>query len=311
MKRATFAASAAAIVSAPAVVLGQGTATVRVGTSPVESYALAYYAKEQGFFARNGIDAQVAPIPGASGGTTAALIGGAIDVGCVSIGPVSNAHLRGIPIKIVAPGGIYTSAAPTTALVVTKASPLGTARDFDGKTIGTSVLRDLMHVATLKWIDDNGGDSKSVKIVEMPPQDGGVALVSGRIDGYPLVEPLLSNEIKNDRVRIVGDIYDAITKRLMISMHVAMSEWLDKNPAVARRFVLAMRQAAQWANANPGPAAAILEQISKIPAASIAQMKHVVHGESLEIATIQPQIDALAHYQFISRRYPVTEIIWR
>ena len=311
MKRAAFTAlTGGAVLGAPAVVLGQTAVTVRIGTAPVESYAMAFYAKDQGFFARNGIDGQIIAVPGASGGITAALVGGAIEVGCVSIGPTSNGHLRGIPIRIIAPGGIYTAAAPTTALLVPKNSPVQSAKDLNGKTVGTSVLRDLMHVATLKWIDANGGDSRSVKIVELPVTDGRAALVSGRVDAYPLVEPLLSAAIDQGDLRVLGNIYDSITKRLMISMHIAMADWLDKNAAVARRVVQAMREAAQWANANPAGVATILQQEAKLPAAAIAKMKHVVNGETLEIPTIQPQIDALAEYQFIERRYAVTDIIW-
>jgi NitT/TauT family transport system substrate-binding protein len=313
MKRATFTALTASALLVPVAARAQGpaAATVRIGTAPVEAYAISYYARNQGFFKNNGIDAQIITVPGASGGITAALIGGAIDVGCVSIGPTSNAHLRGIPLRIIAPGGIYTSAAPTTALLVTKNSPIQTAKDLNGKTLGTSVLRDLMHVATLKWIDSNGGDAKSVKIVELPVTDGGAALVSGRIDAYPLVEPLLSGQLDQGNLRVLGNIYDSITPRLMISMHIGMADWLDKNAAVARRVVLAMRQAAAWANANPAGVATVLEQEAKLPAAAIAKMKHIVNGETLEIPTIQPQIDALFEYKFIERRYPVTDIIWR
>lgn len=310
MKRRTFAALTVAAAGAPAIISAQTAAHVRIGTAPVESYALAYYTKDQGFFARNGIDAEIIVVPGASGGITAALVGGAIELGCVSIGPTSNAHLRGIPIKLVAPGGIYTSAAPTTTLLVAKNSPVQRARDLNGKVVGTPVLRDLLHVATVKWIDANGGDSKTVKIVEMPVTDGGAALESGRIDAYPLVEPLRSAALAQGTVRVLGNIYDSITPRLMISMHIGMSEWLDRNTAVGRRIVVAMRQAAQWANANPAGVGAILEQEAKLPAATIARMNHVVNGESLEIPTIQPQITALADYKFIEHSYDVNDLIW-
>lgn len=310
MNRALFTTLTAASVAAPAVALAQSAATVRIGTAPVESYFLSYFARESGAFARNGIDAQIQVVPGASGGITAALVGGAIDVGCVSIGPTSNAHLRGgVPIRLVAPGGICLAPTPTTVMIVPKTSTIKSAKDFNGKTIGTSVLRDLQHVATLKWIDINGGDSKTVKIVEMPLGDANVALAAGRIDGYPQVEPLLSFALAND-MRAIGGIYEAITKRLMISMHIAMAEWTEKNAPVAKRFVTAMHEAAQWANTNRPAAAETLAQITKIPPAVIAKMNHVVMGESIEIPTIQPQIDAMADYGFIATRYNVADIIW-
>jgi NitT/TauT family transport system substrate-binding protein len=310
MKRSTFTSLAAGLAAAPQVARAQTLVPIRLGTSPVESYALAYYAKDQGFFSRNGLDVDLQVIPGASGGTAGALVGGAIDIGCVSIGPVANAHVHNIPMKIVSPGGFVLASAPTTAMVVAKNSPYQSAKDLNGKTIGTVVLKDLMHVATLKWIDVNGGDSKTVKIVELPVPDAGPAIAAGRIDAYPIPEPLLSFAEQNN-MRSMGGIFEAISRRLMISMHVAMADWLDKNPATARRTILALRQAAQWANANPAGVGTILEQVAKIQPATIARMKHIVNGETLELETISQQIDALAQYGFIPNRFPVTDIVWQ
>lgn len=308
MKRATFAAIAAATSVAPAIVRAQRPPTVRFGTAPIESYALAIYAKDQGFFAKNGVDVDLQYIPGASGGITAALVGGALDVGCISMGPTSNAHLRGIPLRLIAAGGIITSDAPTTELCVAKGSPVTAARDLNGKTVGTVVLRDVIHVAEAKWIDDNGGDSKTVKFIEMPMPDAPPALIAGRIDAFPIGEPLLSGS--RNELRSLGAIYDSLGRRVMISMHIALADWLDKNADTARRVVLAMRQAAQWANANRAITATIIARETKIPLDTVTKMRHVTFGETLDVATIQPQIDALAAYKFIERRYNVADIIW-
>jgi len=308
MNRAVFLAGTAAASLAPAIVRAQSLTTVRIGTAPTESYALAIYAHEQGYFERNGIDAQVLYIPGASGGITAALVGGALEVGCISMGPTSNAHLRGIPLRLFAAGGIITSEAPTTQLVVAKNSPITSARDVNGKTVGTVVLRDVITVAEAKWLDLNGGDSKTVKFTEMPMTDGAPALVAGRVDAYALGEPFLTNAV--DQVRPIGNIYDSLGRRVMISMHIAMAAWLEKNGDAARRVRTALRQAAVWANANRPLANAIVSRETKIPLEVVGKMRHVVYGETLDLATIQPQIDALAEYKYIERRYNVGDIVW-
>jgi NitT/TauT family transport system substrate-binding protein len=308
MKRSTFVATAVAVAAAPAVVGGQTLIPVRLGTNPVESYALAYYAREQGYFARNGLDVQILNLPGASGGITAALVGGAVDVGCISMGPTSNAHLRGIPIKLLAAGGIITSEAPTTSMVVAKNSPVNSARDLNGKTVGVVVLKDVIHVAEAKWIDMNGGDSKTVKFIEMPMPDGPPSLVAGRIDGYALGEPFLTNTA--EELRPIGNIYDSLGKRVMISMHIAMADWLTKNGDAARKVRLSLRQGAQWANANRAAANAIVARETKIPIETLGKMKHVIYGETLDLSMIQPQIDALAEYKYIDHRYNVSDIIW-
>lgn len=308
MKRSTFAALAAAASAAPTIVRGQSLTAVRFGTVANESYGLSIFAKEQGFFTKNGLDVDIQFLAGASGGITAALVAGAIDAGCVSMGPTSNAHLRGIPIRLIAAGGIITGEAPTTVLCVAKNSPIIAARDLSGKTMSTAVLRDVLHVAQVKWIDDNGGDSKSVKVVELTGPDVPVALVAGRIDAAPIGEPILTNT--KDELRPIGNIYDVFGRRTMISMHIAMGDWLDKNADTARRIVLSLRQAAQWANANRPLTVPILARVTKIPLETLNKMRHVIYSDTLDVALIQPQIDALATYKFIDHRYSAGEIIW-
>ena len=311
MNRAAFAmiaATAATVV--PRVTKAQGLTKVRVASGLSDSYFLAFYALEQGFFARNGLDIEIVTIPGSSAGSTAALAGGAIDVGCTSIGAVANAYLHGIPLRLIAAGGIYTSAAPTTALLVRKDSPYETARDLNGKTIGEAVLKDIQHVATLRWMDQNGGDSKTIDVLELPMSTGSSALASSRIDAYPQIEPYLSDALDSSKFRSIGAIYDAIGSRVMLSVHVARLEWLEMNPIVARNFILSLRQAAEWANANRIDANAILQRVTKLPEAAIKRMHHVVQGTALDAASTQPVVDTFAQYKFIDRRFSIDDFIW-
>jgi ABC-type nitrate/sulfonate/bicarbonate transport system substrate-binding protein len=310
MKRATFTATAAAAVCAPRIARAQTLVPVRIGTIASDGYALTIYAKEQGFFARNGIDGQVQYIASASGGITAALVGGALDIGCASMGAISNAHLRGIPIELIAGGGIITSQAPTTLFVVAKNSPIMSCRDLNGKTVGASALRDVINVAEAKFIDANGGNSKTVSFVELTPSAAPAALLAGRIDAYALSEPTLTLT-KND-LRSLGGVYDAIGRRVMISVHMAMKPWLDANVDTARRVVRALGQAATWTNAtaNRGAADAIIARESKVPIEVVSRMNHVVYSDDFDPSIIQPQIDALADYKFIDHRYSVGDVIW-
>lgn len=147
-----------------------------------------------------------------------------------------------------------------------------------------------------------------MKFIEIPVFDLPVALASGRIDGCSLSEPLLTNT--KDQFRPLGSIYGAISPRVMITMHIAMQDWLDKNADAGRRFGLAMRQAARWANANRAASGAIVSRETKIPLEVVAKMNRVIYAETLDLATIQPQIDVLAAYKFIDRRFNVGNLVW-
>jgi NitT/TauT family transport system substrate-binding protein len=209
---------------------------------------------------------------------------------------------------MVAPGGDYSSNSPTTVLAVAKNSPLKTAKDMNGKTIGVSTLRDLQQVSIMKWIDVNGGDSSTLKFLEIPVPEMAPSLVAGRLDGACELEPSLTYA-KGD-IRIFGKCYDSISKTLTITTHFANNDWLDKNPAAARAFVGAMRTTAQWANKNQAAAGAILAGITKIPPATIAEMNRVVFADRLDPKTIQPVIDATAQYKFLPKTFNVADMFW-
>jgi NitT/TauT family transport system substrate-binding protein len=237
-----------------------------------------------------------------------AAAGGALDMGCANVGAQANAHVKGLPFSMIAGGGNYSTNSPTTVLAVSKNSPLKTAKDLNGKTIGVSTLRDLQQASVMKWVDMNGGDSATLKFIEIPVPEMAPALTAGRVDGACELEPSLTYS-KNE-IRIFGKCYDAISKNLTITTHFANNAWLDAHPAAAHAFIDAIRKTAQWANTNQAAAATILERVSKIPAATVGQMNRVVFGETLDVATIQPVIDATAQYKFIAKTFPVADMFW-
>ena len=236
MKRAMFTSLVAGAAVVPRLAAAQGAPTViRLGTAPVESYALAIYGVDRGFFKAVNLDVQIQQFPGGGAVMTAAA-GGALDMGCANVGAQANAHIRNIPLSMIAGGGNYSSDSPTTVLAVAKNSPLKTAKDLNGKTIGCSTLKDLQQVSVMKWVDSNGGDSSTLKFLEIPVPEMAPALVAtAESTAAPAnLEPSLTFA-KND-IRIFGKCYDAISKNLTITTHFANNTWLEKNPAAAARL---------------------------------------------------------------------------
>jgi NitT/TauT family transport system substrate-binding protein len=307
MKRSTFTGLAAAAVIAPRVAVAQTLTTIRVGTTAVESYALTFYAQDHGFFKAVGLDAQINIFNG-GGAVLAAIAGGSLDLACANWGAISNAHVQGLPFQVIAPGGLYSSDSPTTILAVAKESTLKTAADLNGKTVAVSTLKDLQQASVMKWVDANGGDSKTLKFIELPIPQIPSTLNAGRVDAGIVLEPVLTHEKNN--IRIFAKCYDAIAKRLMINAHFAAADWLTKNTPVARKIISALDQTATWANANRAAAGAILEQVSKIDVATISEMNRTVFTDRLDVATIQPVIDASVEYKFLAHGYPARDVFW-
>ena len=94
---------------------------------------------------------------------------GAVDIGATSTVVDAVAHGKHIPFVAIAPAALYTVDAPTAGLFVAKDGPIRKPADLNGKTVSVSGLGTVTEYATRAWIDKNGGDSSTVKFVELRP----------------------------------------------------------------------------------------------------------------------------------------------
>jgi NitT/TauT family transport system substrate-binding protein len=308
MNRAAFTALTAAAAAVPLPAVAQSLTTIRWGTTAVESYALAIYTQEAGFFKKQGLDAQITPFQG-GGAVLTALLGGSLDYATVNWGAIGNAHAKGIPISVIAAGGLYSTDSPTTILAVAKNNTtVHTGKDLNGKTIAVSTIKDLQQASIMKWVDTTGGDSSTLKFVEMPIPEVPPALNAGRVEAGIVLEPILT-AVKSD-IRVLAKCYDAITKRLMICAELGMTDYLNKNAAQTKKVAAALDECALWANANHEKAGEILTRVAKIPSSTIATMARTLYSDKIDLATVQPVIDASAQYHFLAP-FKAQDLIWK
>ena len=286
----------------------QSVPTIRIAVPPSADSAEVSYAKELGIFARLGVnvDVQTMSVGPATAGAVAA---GAVDIGFAAVASIAAAYSKHIPLAIVAPAALYESTAPNTALVTMASSTLRSAKDLDGKTIAASGLGTTSDYGFRQWMDKNGGDSTTIKIVELGFSSMPSALAAGRIDAAIMVEPFLSVAKKNGRV--LAHPYDGIAKEFLVTAWFGSQQWTKDHPDLADRFGAAMREAALWANDKDNQArrSEILAQYTKIDAAVAAAMAPSRFAERLTPALLQPVIDVAAKYgKFTS--FPAAELLY-
>lgn len=298
--------AAVLIALTPGTAPSQPLATIRIATTPIDAGSEPYYAREMGFFKRAGIDVEITPISNGAG-VAAAVAGGAADVGQSNVVSLAAAHDRGIPFVIIAPASLYTSKVPQSALVVAKNSPLRTASDLNGKTLAAAGLKTIAQIGPQVWIDRNGGNSATVKWVELPFSATGEAIASGRVDGGLLSEPELTEAVANGSVRILSYCYDAIGSNFLIGAWFSTADWVKAHPGLARAYANVMAETARWARANPAQSAKILEAQTKVQ--MTPETKRVIFGERVDPAAVQPLIDVAARYGLLKTSFAATEII--
>jgi NitT/TauT family transport system substrate-binding protein len=293
-----------ALVTLPGGAGAQSPAVLHVATGGKESDAQVYYAQELGYFAKAGLSVDIQTM--ANGAAIAsAVAAGALQIGSSNILAIATARQRGLPFVFIAPGGQYRDSVPTTQLVTALASPIRTGKDLNGKTIGSISLRALDQFSAMAWIDANGGDSSTVKFIEIPTSEMAAALDRGTIDAAQMAEPFLS--ANRGKVRLLGKSYGAVAKQFLIAGWFAKSDWVAQNADVVKRFDDAIAQSAQWANANPAKAGAILEKYAKIQANPDAN--HLNYARTLEPSAIAPVLELGLKYKALAQALPAADLI--
>jgi NitT/TauT family transport system substrate-binding protein len=304
----TLASAATAFVALGVRAQAQTRPSIRVATLPSEAGAEVFYAQEMGFFTNAGIDVDIQTM------TNGAAVAGAVASGAVDIGfttPISLAIARqkGIPFLTVAPGVLYTAAAPFSALFVAKDSPIKTPRDLAGKVIAVNGLSTMTEYGPRAWIDKNGGDSMQTKFIEMPFTAMVDSLLGGRIDAAEIGEPELA--VANAKNHLLAYPMNAVSNEFLFGVWFASTPWVRAHPDLVAKFSAAIHTTAAWANtpANQTRSGAILSQYTKIPATVIATMTRARYGDALTPALIQPVIDTAAHYVHFPT-FPAQELLY-
>jgi NitT/TauT family transport system substrate-binding protein len=300
----------AALAAAPAIVRGADLAPIRIGAAPTDATAQHLYAQDLGMFTAAGLGAEISPMR-TSASLIAAIVGGSLDIMTSTVVSIALAHNKGIDMRVIAEGNVYDGPPPQAAIVVAPNSTIKNGADLNGKTVAVNGLGDLTQVAIAAWIDANGGDSKSVKLIEVPFSGVGAALGQGRIDAALLVEPFTSAARAQGQIKILGDPQAAIGRGYMVTGWYAKADWLNANRDTARRFVDVMLQTAKWGNAHHPESAAILAKYVGMTADAIQSSPRAVYGEKpIQPAMIQPVLDFSTKYIGLDKT-SAAALIWR
>jgi NitT/TauT family transport system substrate-binding protein len=309
IRRSTAAAAALALGGPMRAAIAQGLTSLNVAAIPSDISGSAYYAEDNGFFKTAGLDAKFLGLANGPA-ITSAVLGGSADVGYSNVVSLAIAHTRGFPVTILFPANLHVHDAPTAGLLAVKrTSSIQSAKDLNGKVMAVIGLNNIADIAARAWIDKNGGDSKTVKSVELPFSEMKAALETERVDAAVMdaSDPLLGKPA--DTLRLIASTFDAVAPRFAPSVWFSSTAWVAAHPAQARAFVTAMREAALWANGHHKESAEILAKYTLVPAAAIEAVRRATYGDRLTPELIQPNIDVAAAYGVIKAGFPATEII--
>jgi len=254
---------------------------VTMGYVPASIFAPVFVAKEKGYFAEQGIDMNLEPLPGGSD-MVLLTASGDFDAGIGGTGPAFfNAVASGLPIKVIAPG--HQEGSPVaTPLMISKANcesgKITSVADLKGKKVSVNARG-----ATEYWLAQALGTAgltlDDIQLETLAFPDAVAALQSGAIDAAMVGEPLATKaEQDGIAIRLLSDFP---VQNIQPTMIFANKKWLEENPELATGLVTAYLKAARDLT-NGGfddPATlAIIEQYTNVPADLIRESVKPVYS---------------------------------
>ncbi len=305
---------AVALLAAPLAFVGrapvraQELPTLKIAAPANDTATSALYAIKAGLFRRAGLNVEIVPM-NSGAAVASAVAGNAIQIGNSSLVGIIEAHAKGVPFTLVATSGMIESDVLYSAMVVKKDSPYRVARDLNGKTAASPALRDLNSIAMANWIDRNGGDSTTVRFIELTASAIPAAIADGRIDTGIIGTPFLQAGVDDGSIRVFAKAFDAVARRFIHIAWFTTTDYATKNRDVIERFARAMHDAAVYCNAHQAETAPLIIDFGKVDPKLAPKLVRVTFAEYLTAPMIQPLVDVAAKYKAIDKPFDAQELI--
>ena len=301
---------AAGLVAVPAAqAQSQAPLTViRAVGPPNDGFKAVFYGVKSGIFKKYGLDVQTS-IVASGAAAAAALSGGAADIAYTNILTLIQAWTHSVPMVFVAPGNLQKTGTSQTNLLVLSDSPIKTGKDMNGKTLGSSSLRDINSAATFgldrqdrrRYEDGQGRRSSGIGRRGVSHRTsrrrGRVERAGRQSGGRDRQNSHSSAALRRGWYRHDGGLRrDGALRRGATAMR-----WSASRKRCTKRRLIPTRTWRKRSTWSPRTAARTPDVVAK--------SVRFIDADYLEARYLQPMIDLCAHYQLIDKDFPAADVI--
>jgi NitT/TauT family transport system substrate-binding protein len=267
-RRSLVAAGAAIALGAPAILRAQSGPKIRIGYWPIAAGLPFYAAVEKGYFKEAGLDVEPIKFAGAQQ-IMEAMLSGRCDGSANGTGSANLAVG-----EIAAPGTFKIFASnPSNAknvldqFLVPAASPVKTIAELSGKKVASGP--GIQNVTLAKTVLERAG-ATGVSVIELPIGQHVAALAAGQVDAVYTLEPTGTIGRLNGTTRMLeaGVIAKYILGDPMAPWFGGSaslkSEFVQKYPGEAKKFVMAYAKGIALVRSNPTDARQYLKGYTAI-----------------------------------------------
>lgn len=236
----------------------QQTTTITLNTLPIANGFPLDLGIRRGFFRAQGIEINKRTLQSGND-IVLALANRNGDIGYVGWVPAMIARTQGIPLTAVAASDVEgTSNADNWQNILVRGdSSIRRPADLAGKTIAVNALKGVGEVMIKAALRRRGVNPNTIRLLAMPFPTMPAALRNGQVDAIWTPEPFMSQALSAG-ARIVLAPGPVLGRFWPIGTYVAHNDWVRRNPALARRFRIAMARSLAYAQSHPAEVRSLL-----------------------------------------------------
>jgi NitT/TauT family transport system substrate-binding protein len=286
------------------------SATITVGVIPIADVAPLYVGIKQGFFKQEKLTIKPKLAEGGAA-IVPAVLSGDDQIGFSNVTSLLIASSKTLPVQIIAQG-VVGGPKPTAkdawdGMLVKKDSPIKSAKDLEGKTVGVNNLNNVGPLTINRTLEKAGVDYKKVKYTEVPFPEMNAAVGGGRLDAGWMVEPFVSQGLAAGERPILYP-FEAIPN-LTVATYFSSKQYIQKNGDVIDRFVRAINKSLEYSQKHPEAVRKVVPTYTKIPP-KVAQKMHLPQWKSdLGMPTIEETSKLAQKYGFMKKQPDLNDLV--
>jgi NitT/TauT family transport system substrate-binding protein len=240
--------------------------------TPVNSWIGIFVAKDEGYLAKHGLEADLTIAQNGSV-ISAALVAGSAQIGGPTPTVLLQANEQGLDLVEIAGTGTYPLRT-RSGIVARAGSGIHGAADLVGKKVGVPGIGGIIDVLSRNWVKSDGIDYHRVQWIELQFPQMGDALKTGLADAIASVDPFYSRVIDSKAGYKIGDYAAVIPVGTVPVVYASTRSWAMKNASAIQELRAALKEAEAFVRnpANLGAARAILAKYTKLPPAAVATL---------------------------------------
>lgn len=281
-----------------------------LGTTPNPAPAVVFVADQQGLFEAHGVDVEV-QIIATDATIPAALVSGSIALGSVTPTTLLSAVANGIDLVVLSGTTETTHDSKDVAILAGTNSGIQAAADFAGKTVAVPSLGAVLDVMLRTWLEQNGVDPESVRIVEIPLPQHPDQLKAGQIDATITVDQFAQRILGESTGILIAHPLAELPEGQMAAAVVAMRSWAEANADAVAAVQAALTEAGALGTSNPDVLRAALGKAMNLPEPIVARIALPFLDTEAKVEQLDWWFGQMQAHGMISGQVDTSALVWK